>query len=278
MPQARAIAEASLIEAPFDVTLKDPASDWIEAFAAKTIKAHPLFARTLRLDGVRGDPTRLPGFAEGAWWVQDAAGALVAGLLPESPDRPAVDLCAAPGGKTLVLAARGQTVIAVDTAQDRLARLRENLKRVRLSAEVVAADATQWHPPTAPRTLLLDAPCSGSGTLRRHPDIAHLRREEELAALTDLQDRLLDQASHILAPNGVMVYAVCSLLPDEGCERIEALLQRRSDLTRLPIDPAELGNHAELRTAAGDMLSLPCHLADVGGLDGFFACRLKKAP
>ncbi len=273
---AQAIAVANQREAPLDITVKGDRAAVQSAFAAAGIDAAPLFRRSLRLTGVKGDPTALPGFDAGAWWVQDAAAALTCDLLYLEPGQTVVDLCAAPGGKTAGLAAGGAQVIAVERAAGRIARLRANLKRLGLTARVVEADATTWRPDSPVSTLLLDAPCSGTGTLRRHPDIARLRRESELADLTALQDRLLDAAAEMLAPEGRLLYVVCSLEAEEGPERIAALLARRGDLVRSPVDRLELDGEDAFITAEGDLRTLPCHLPDQGGLDGFYACRLVK--
>jgi 16S rRNA (cytosine967-C5)-methyltransferase len=218
----------------------------------------------------------LPGFAEGAWWVQDAAAALPARLLGEVAGRPVIDLCAAPGGKTLQLAAAGARVTAIDRSAPRLERLRQNLARLGLHADVLAADAAEYRPPEPAAAVLLDAPCSATGTIRRHPDVARTRRPGDLAALAGVQDRLLDAALAMLRPGGLLVYCVCSLQPEEGPARIDALLQRDTGVERLPIAAAEIGGLAAAITADCDLRTLPSHWAEIGGLDGFFACRLRR--
>lgn len=208
----------------------------------------------------------LPGFAEGAFWVQDAAAALPARLLAVRPGERVLDLCAAPGGKTLQLAAAGATVTALDISEPRMARVRENLARCGLTADLVVADARDWRggPFDA---VLVDAPCSGTGTLRRHPDLPQARRELDLAPLLALQSALIDRAAAQLRPGGRLVYCTCSLLPEEGEAQAEAALARGliadpGAVAALGLDPAWLSGMAGLRTR-------PDHWAASGGIDGF---------
>jgi len=268
---ARAIATAHLAEPPLDLSCKTDADGWAERLGAK-----PLPTGTLRLPAGQGEVTRLPGYAEGAWWVQDAAAALPARLLGDVAGTTVIDLCAAPGGKTAQLAAGGAEVVAVERSPERLKRLRENLDRLRLGAATVEADAAQWQPPVPADAVLLDAPCSATGTLRRHPDIAWLKSAQQIASLTAAQDRLLAHAVAMVKPGGVLVYAVCSLQPEEGPQRIHALLSSDDRVERLPIGAEELPGLAEAVTPGGDLRTLPCHLAAEGGLDGFYACRLRR--
>jgi 16S rRNA (cytosine967-C5)-methyltransferase len=232
---------------------------------------------TLRLPAGAGDVRRLPGYDDGAWWVQDAAAALPARLLGDVAGREVLDLCAAPGGKTAQLAAAGARVLAVDRSTDRLQQLVGNLERLSLAAASVAAEIQEWTPPTAPARILLDAPCTATGTLRRHPDIAHLKRPADVPFMADLQAELLHHAADILAPGGCLVYAVCSLEPEEGVGVVEDLLARRGDLAREPVSAAELGVPAAAVTPTGELRTLPHHWAERGGLDGFYAVRLRKA-
>jgi 16S rRNA (cytosine967-C5)-methyltransferase len=208
--------------------------------------------------------------------VQDAAAAIPARLLGPVEGRTVIDLCAAPGGKTAMLAAAGARTIAVDRSPTRLARLRENLQRLALEAEIHEADATAWLPPAPADAVLLDAPCSSTGTIRRHPDLPWIKRPQELATLTRLQDRLLAAATGMVRPDGLLVYCVCSLEPEEGPERIAALLAAGAPFERVPIAVAEVGGVGELLTPAGELRSLPCHLAEAGGIDGFYAMRLRR--
>lgn len=191
-----------------------------------------------------------------------------------------IDLCAAPGGKTAQLAAAGAEVIAVERSPERLERLRENLARLQLGAATVEADAAEWQPPVPADAVLLDAPCSSTGTLRRHPDIAHLKDAGQIAGLTAAQDRLLARAVGMVKPGGLLVYAVCSLQPEEGAQRIHALLSSDDRVERLPVTADELPGITEAISPEGDLRSLPCHLTGPGtaggGMDGFYGCRLRR--
>ena len=270
---SHAIANALAHPPPLDVTVKSAAAEW-----AARLRGRVLATGTVRTVA-HGPVSRLPGYAEGAWWVQDAAAALPARLLGDVGGLSVADLCAAPGGKAAQLALAGATVTAVDRSPNRLARLQANFARLGLRAETVAADATEWD--AGPfDAVLLDAPCLSTGTIRRHPDVTWLKREADLAALTDLQRRLLDRAVALTRPGGLIVYCVCSLEPEEGEEQIAALLARNPRLHRRPIEPREVSGLAELVTEAGDLRTLPCHLPDtdsrMAGLDGFYAARLER--
>ncbi|MBV8612889.1 MAG: methyltransferase domain-containing protein, partial [Acetobacteraceae bacterium] len=254
--EARVIARAHQGAAPLDLTLRPGA-------------APPPGGTTLPTGSVRfAAGTRvadLPGYHEGAFWVQDAAAALPARLLRPRAGERVVDLCAAPGGKTAQLAASDAQVVAVERDEGRIARLRENLARLRLPAEVVHEDATRWSPPDRFDAVLLDAPCSATGTMRRHPDIARLRSPRDVAALTDIQDRLLAATGRRLRPGGRLVYAVCSLQPEEGAPRVERLLAQggwRLD----PVAPEELVDVPEARTVEGYMRTHPGMWAEHGGM------------
>jgi 16S rRNA (cytosine967-C5)-methyltransferase len=266
----RAIASAHLAEPPLDLTVKADAESWARALGARLLPTG-----SLRL-AEAGNVAELAGFAEGAWWVQNAAAAIPARLLGDIAGKRVIDLCCAPGGKTAQLAAAGALVSAVDRAPKRLARVRENLERLGLSATLIEADAATWRPSDRAQFVLLDAPCSATGTIRRHPDIARRKGEAEIAKLVAVQDRLLRAAATMLAPGGVLVYATCSLEPEEGERRIASFLAEHRDFARAPIAPHEVGGAAELLTAAGELRTLPCHWADRGGLDGFFAARLAR--
>ena len=266
---ARAIAEAHLAEPFLDLSVKAHADIWAARLDATLL---PTGSLRRPLGGAVRD---LPGYAEGAWWVQDAAAALPARLLGDVAGATVIELCAAPGGKTAQLAAMGAKVIAVDRGPDRLARLVENLNRLGLAAETVRADAREWRPAEAAPFVLLDAPCTATGTIRRHPDVARLKQPADVARLAALQDRLLDAAAAMLAPGGALVYCVCSLLPEEGPARIAALLGRQPDLARESVTLEAL---PEVINDAGELRSLPSHLAESGGLDGFYAARLRRVP
>jgi 16S rRNA (cytosine967-C5)-methyltransferase len=265
----RAIAAAHLIEAPLDLTTRADTEFW-----AGRLDAEILPTGTLRRPA-GGAIADLPGFAEGAWWVQDAAAALPARLLGDIKAKRLADLCAAPGGKTLQLCAAGAHVTAVDISERRMIRLGENLARAGLSADLVTADASKWMPTEKFDAILLDAPCSGTGTLRRHPDIAWLKDEEDVSRLTLTQDRLLVHALELLTPGGTLVYAVCSLQEDEGLARVESLMTREKRLHRVPVQAAELAGLAEAITPAGDVRTLPSMWAERGGVDGFYVARLR---
>ncbi len=267
----RAIAAAHLIEAPLDLTPSRDADFW-----AGRLEAEKLPTGTLRR-AAGGAITELPGFAEGTWWVQDAAAAVPARLLGEIKGQRVADLCAAPGGKTLQLCAAGAAVTAVDISARRMARVGENLARAGFSAELVTADVGKWTPTEKFDALLLDAPCSGTGTLRRHPDIAWLKDEEDVGRLALTQDRLLVHTLDLLKPGGVLVYAVCSLQEDEGPARVDALLAREKRLQRVPVQAAEAPGLAEAVTATGDLRTLPSMWPERGGLDGFYVARLRLA-
>jgi 16S rRNA (cytosine967-C5)-methyltransferase len=276
---AAEIAGALLDEPPLDFTVKRPAesAQWAEALHARVLAGGTL--RRPAHDPER--PHRLdeaPGFAEGAWWVQDFAASLPVKLLGDVFGKRVLDLCAAPGGKTAQLAAAGAKVTALDRSQDRLQRLKQNLDRLGLIAECEAADATLWAAAQDFDIVLLDAPCSSTGTLRRHPDVAWLKDPRDIQKLAAAQDRLIDAALRLTRPSGTLLYCVCSLQPEEGPERIAAALARHPDLARAPLTEAEVFGLREVLTPEGDMRTLPCHLAEQGGMDGFYAARLVKTP
>ena len=263
--QARAIAEAHQHEAPLDLTARLPGS--------KT--ATPDGCVRLPTGSLRYPAgthvTAVPGFAEGQLWVQDAAAALPALLLAPRPGERIADLCAAPGGKTAQLAAAGARVTAVERDPARLARLAENLARWRLPADLVQADVLTWSPPELFDAVLLDAPCSATGTIRRHPDVPHLKRPRDIALACEAQDKLLQAAGRLLRPGGRLVYAVCSLQPEEGAPRLAA-----AGLRLLPFHAAECGGLPEAITPDGYLHTHPGMWRDWGGLDGFFAARMVK--
>jgi 16S rRNA (cytosine967-C5)-methyltransferase len=270
---ARAIAQANGSEAALDLTVKQDPNHWAGVLGGRVLPTGTV--RTI----AHGPIVQLPGFADGVWWVQDAAAALPARLLGDVRDKTIADLCAAPGGKTAQLVQAGARVVAVDRTESRLVRLRQNLARLNLAAETVVADATQWQ--AGPfDAVLVDAPCSSTGTIRRHPDIPWVKREGDIAELTTLQRSLLARAIEVVKPGGLLVYCTCSLEPEE-CEAIVTdLLARDSRLRRRPVTAAEVGDRGELLTANGDLRTLPCHLPDatpqLSGMDGFYAARLER--
>ena len=269
---ARAIATMHLAEPPLDLTPRS--ADEGERLAS-ALGAVRLPTGTLRLSHA-GPVTALPGFDDGDWWVQDAAAALPARLLGEVAGQCVLDLCAAPGGKTAQFAAAGADVTAVDRSPKRITRLAGNLRRLGLAAELVTADVASWRPAEPVSLVLLDAPCSATGTIRRHPDVARLKSEAEVGELAAVQRRLLLASIEMLAPGGLLVYCACSLQPSEGEDLIDSLIAEGAPITRLPIRPDEIGGCAEVLTSLGDLRTLPCHLTEFGGLDGFYAARLRR--
>lgn len=268
---AHAIARAHRAEPPLDLTVKagGEAAAWADRLDGVVLPTGVTIRRP-----VGGAVTALPGYAEGAWWVQDAGAALPALLLGDVAGRTVLDLCAAPGGKTAQLAAAGARVIAVDRSRDRLVRLDDNLRRLGLRADTVVADLTRWQPDAPADRILLDAPCTATGTIRRHPDLQWLKRPQDIDGLAAVQAQLLDRAARWLAPGGVLVWCTCSLEPEEGPAQIDRLLANRPDIERVPITADEIGGWSSLLTPAGDVRSRPDHLAEFGGIDGFHISRL----
>jgi len=212
------------------------------------------------------------------WWIQDASAAWPVRLFGNLQNLEVADLCAAPGGKTAQLAAQGAYVTALDRSASRLKRLCENMNRLNLQKQVtpIVADAAHWIPQKAFPAILLDAPCSSTGVIRRHPDILHLKRPEDVQALSRTQATLLTHACNILANEGTLIYCTCSLQPEEGEDQIDALLSNRSDMRRIPITPSEIGNMEQAITLKGDVRILPHFGLEYGGYDGFFISRLQK--
>jgi 16S rRNA (cytosine967-C5)-methyltransferase len=270
---AAAIAAAHRLEPSLDVSVKADAATWAERLGGIVLPTGSV--RTL----TSGDVAALPGYDGGDWWVQDAAAALPARLLGDVSGLGVADLCAAPGGKTAELAAAGAKVTAVEISARRAARLEQNLARLRLSAETVVADVLAWQPERPFDAVLLDAPCTATGTIRRHPDVAWLKKPEDIVTLAALQSRLIDRAVSFLKPGGRLVYCTCSLEAEEGEAHLAPALARLP-LALDPIAPAEVGGLAELVREDGTVRTLPCHLAApdprLGGLDGFFIMRLRR--
>ena len=272
---ARAIARAHRDEPTLDISVKSDPEAW-----ARRLDGRALPTGSVRLES-HAPVAELDGYAEGEWWVQDAAAALPARLIHASAGRRVVDLCAAPGGKSAELAAEGARVTAVDRSAERLKRLAANFERLRLEADIVVANALTFDAPPFEATLL-DAPCAATGTIRRHPDVAWTKRKGDLAPLAESQSRLLDRAIALTTPGGTIVYCTCSLEPEEGEGQIVALLRRNPDVRRIPIEASEIGGLSECLTPAGELRTLPCHLPAAtprqSGLDGFFAARLQRRP
>lgn len=266
---AHDLAEALKDQPPLDICLRDPSQTQTYA---ESLGGQSLLPGHVRVPA--GAPvTTLPGYDDGAWWVQDIAAGLPARLIDARPGQSIADLCAAPGGKTLQLAATGAHVTAVDSSARRLERLRENLARTGLAADVVVADATTWRPDQQFDAVLLDAPCSATGTFRRHPDVLHLKAGRDTADLLDLQRRLLAHAATLVRPGGTLVYAVCSLEAEEGLAQIEQFLKAHSTWQRAVPSDAERGPFPH--TPQGDCRTRPGDPALPGGCDGFFVSRLR---
>jgi 16S rRNA (cytosine967-C5)-methyltransferase len=261
--QARAIAKASQSEAPLDISLKSADSSAPDGRA--------LFDRAHRV-AMTGRVEDLPGFSAGDWWVQDAAAGLPVLLLGDVKGKRVIDLCAAPGGKTLQLAARGANVAAVDGEATRLARVKENLARTQLRAELVESDARDFTG-TAP-LVLVDAPCTATGTIRRHPDLPWIKGAADVTQCAAGAYEILQSAAAMVEPGGALVFAVCSLEREEGEEQIEAFLAANPEFFRAPIAADEVFGHAEWITPEGDLRTLPFQLE--GGMDGFYAARLRR--
>ncbi|MEM7749854.1 MAG: transcription antitermination factor NusB [Pseudomonadota bacterium] len=271
------IARACLQEAPLDISVKTSPDTWAEQLEGIVVATGSVRRRN---DGRIED---LPGYNEGAWWVQDAAAALPVRLLGDVSGLHVADLCAAPGGKTAQLATAGATVAAVDISRSRLNRVEQNLARLQCSAKLVVADASTWSVEDAGMlfdAVLVDVPCTATGTIRRHPDILHLKQPDDASKLAATQAKILMNAANLTKTGGALVYCTCSMEPEEGEGQIERFLKQHSEFVRKPITPDEVGSHSEMLTSDGDLRTLPFHLDgfDDGltGLDGFYACRLVR--
>lgn len=268
---ARAIAAAHMERAPLDLSVASDAAGW----------ADKLDARLLPTGGLRrtqsGQVEDMPGYGGGGWWVQDVAASLPVRLLGDVRGQHIVDLCAAPGGKTAQLAAAGARVTAVDLSEKRLERLKQNMWRQKFEVETVVGDAVSWQPETPPDAVLLDSPCSGTGTIRRHPDIAWTKTQDDVTRLAYLQSRMIEHALSIVKPGGIVVCAVCSLQPEEGAGQFRALMARRTDITHLPVAPEEIDGLAEAIDGDGNLRTLPSLWPELGGMDGFHAMRLRRS-
>ena len=271
-PGAAAIAAAHLKDPDLDISVAADPDQWVERLNGTQIG--PI---TLRLtDGGRID--RLEGYEDGAWWVQDVAATLPAELLGDVRGKKVFDLCAAPGGKTAQLAAAGASVTAVDVSEARLKRLRENVERLKLDVTVVQSDVMELDESNNADAVLLDAPCSATGTIRRHPDILHLKSKGDIKKLADLQSRLLRRSSTLVKPGGMLIYCVCSLQSDEGEKQVQKFLKDHTDFEREPVSPAELPWLPEAVTPSGDVRTLPS-MSPGGqtGMDGFYVARLRRS-
>jgi 16S rRNA (cytosine967-C5)-methyltransferase len=273
--RTRAIAEMNLVEPPLDLSVKNDPDAWAERLGGRALSTGSV--RLLP----KGRIEDLSGYRDGMWWVQDTAASLPARLLGDVSGKRVADLCAAPGGKTAQLALNGASVVAVDSSEARLKLLAENLRRLGLDVEIVAADAATWSPDERFDAVLLDAPCSATGTIRRHPDIPYVKSPGDIEALAVLQARLLDNAAKLLKPRGILVYATCSLEPEEGEAQIAALLARNDALRLDPIAPGEIPGQAAWIWPSGCLRTFPYELKldtpEWSGMDGFFAARLTQA-
>lgn len=268
----KGLAEATRFEPPTDISIKpdiDPAT------VGEPLEATRLPGGTLRTER-RGDVAQWPGFDNGDWWVQDAAAAIPARILNAKAGETILDLCAAPGGKTLQIASAGASVVALDRSESRLKRLRQNFARTKLEAEVIAIPAEDWEDSRQFDAVLLDAPCTATGTFRRNPEALRAVRPTDIAKLADVQHRLLDVAANKVKPGGRMVYCVCSLEREEGETQILAFLRRNSAFKTAPINPEDVGAPQEALTKEGWLRILPGQWADKGSLDGFFIAHLQR--
>ena len=275
--RAHEIARASLLEAPLDLSVRTDAVGW-----AQKLGGQVLATGSVRLvEHARVD--ELPGYGEGAWWVQDAAAALPVRLLGDVAGLRVADLCAAPGGKTAALAAAGARVTAVDVSAQRLEIVARNVARLGLAGavEIVSADIETWQAPELFDAVLLDAPCSATGTIRRHPDILHLKRADDIARSAVVEARLLARAAGIVKPGGLLVYCTCSLEPEEG-EQCVAQFLEGEEFVREPLVAGDLGGRADWITRDGDLRTFPFQepgsgeIGSGGGMDGFYAARLRR--
>lgn len=270
---ARALAAIHMQEPPLDLTVKSDPELWAERLDGIVLPTGSVRLRT------RTAISELPGYAEGEWWVQDAAAALPARLIGAEPDERILDMCAAPGGKTAQLALARAKVTALDRSAERLKVLAANLDRLRCHADVAVGDATTFSAQPFD-AILIDAPCLATGTIRRHPDVPWTKKPGDLDALVALQARLLDRAAALLRPSGRIVYCTCSLEPEEGEAQVAALLRRNPELRRQPVDAGADAIPSEFITPEGDLRTLPCHWPGeeprLAGLDGFFAARLVR--
>jgi 16S rRNA (cytosine967-C5)-methyltransferase len=272
--QAQFMAEACLKEAPLDICVKnrEDINVWQQNLSAELLPTG-----ALRLHE-KIDVESLQGFQLGAWWVQDFAAQIPAKLLGDLRGKKVLDFCAAPGGKTMQLAAQGASVTALDRSVQRMERLRENTVRIGVQDNVktIVADALTHKSDELYDAVLLDAPCTATGTIRRHPDLLHLKSEKDVQRLNDLQCKILDKAAKCVKPLGTLIYATCSLQKQEGEDVIEQFLAKNERFRRQKIEALELGGLTQLITPLGDLRCLPHYLKDQGGMDGFYAARLVK--
>lgn len=267
----RKMARTLLFDPSLDISVKSDPELWAEKLGGKVLPTG-----TIRLPKI-GDVTALAGFDAGAWWAQDLASSLPVKLMGDVRGKRVLDMCAAPGGKTLQLAAAGAHVTALDRSASRLERVTENLARVQLEAEIIAVDALDYAPEQADfDIILLDAPCTATGTYRRHPDVLYNKQPKDIAALTRIQDALLEKATSLLAPDGLLVYCTCSLQSEEGEDRMTRLLGELPEFRLIPVLEDEISGLEVCISTSGYLRSCPYFLEDQGGLDGFFIARLQR--
>ena len=266
----RQIAAAHLFGAPLDISTTGDPKTW-----AAELGGDILFANTIRLTS-RGLVTELPGFQDGQWWVQDAAAGLVADLAGDVTSKSVIDLCAAPGGKTSQFLTRGARVTAVDRSAARLERMAKNMERLGFEPRIIEADVTTWRSSEPADVVMLDAPCSATGTARRHPDVLWSKSEADVAQLAIVQERMISAAAESVAPGGLLIFATCSLQPEEGVNHVPPFLATHPAFKFEPITAAEIHGLAEMLTSGGCFRSLPCHFSNRGGIDGFFAARFRR--
>ncbi|MER0237006.1 RsmB/NOP family class I SAM-dependent RNA methyltransferase [Fulvimarina sp. MAC8] len=271
-PRARAIAAAHRVPAPIDLTVKNDPEAWAERLGGRVVSGH-----SIRLDATtQGSIASLEGFPEGAWWVQDASAALPVRLFGNLQGKNAADLCAAPGGKTAQLALAGAAVTACEASKSRAKRLAANLTRLALDAETLTGPFQDTLGERTFDAVLLDAPCSSTGTLRRHPDVGYTKSLDDVRRLADVQRKLLDAAAKHVAPGGTLVFSNCSIDTIEGEELVAAFLAERSDFARRPIEQGDVAGFDAAITPEGDLRTTPEMLSEIGGVDGFFAARLQR--
>lgn len=270
------ILAAHRLEAAIDLTVKSDAEGWAERLGGIVLPTG-----SVRLAQLDGPLTALPGFDDGEWWVQDAAATLPARLLGDIRGQRVADLCAAPGGKTAQLVHAGASVTALELSPNRTKRLAANLERLKLEAEIIQGDLFKYHPDALFDAVLLDAPCSSTGTVRRHPDVPWTKNPQDIAKLADLQLRMLTHAVTLLKPGGAIVFSNCSLDPKEGEEMLQSFLAATPQVALAPIQPGEFSFCNEFLTKDGTLRTTPAGLKmetpALSGLDGFFAARLRLA-
>jgi 16S rRNA (cytosine967-C5)-methyltransferase len=273
--KAAAILAMHRVEAPVDFSVKSNAEWWAERFGGIVLPTGGV-----RVEKLAANVSDLPGFAEGEWWVQDAAASLPARLLGDIGGKSVADLCAAPGGKTAQLVLTGADVTAIDASKNRLTRLAHNLERLRLDAKIVQADILNYKPDELFDAILLDAPCSSTGTVRRHPDVPWTKSPTDIEKLAALQARMLAAAVRLVKPGGRIVFSNCSLDPSEGEELYRAFLAGTTNVEHEPIRPGEIAGADEFLTGEGTLRTTPADMQlgspGISGLDGFFAARFRR--